>query len=106
MENISGLLVFVYRDSLGDCTGKGLTSKKDELILVGDSIKNSPFSPKEDEDYLVIQHRPFLNDYIATPKSVIDSGKHSMFGGNFVYTSDSRFPSKSPVKVFDRVENK
>ena len=28
-----------------------------------------------------------------------------MFGGNFIYSSDSRFPSDSPIKVFDRFES-
>ena len=27
-----------------------------------------------------------------------------MFGGNFVYTSDSRFPSDYPIPIHDRFE--
>jgi hypothetical protein len=29
-----------------------------------------------------------------------------MFGGNFVYTSDSRFPNKYPIPVHDRWESR
>jgi hypothetical protein len=28
-----------------------------------------------------------------------------MFGGNFIHTSDSRFPSSAPIAVHDRVES-
>ena len=38
------------------------------------------------------------------PGDIFKSGKRSMFGGNFVYTSDDRFPSEAPIKVFDRLE--
>lgn len=31
-------------------------------------------------------------------------GKRPMFGGHFVYSSDSRFPFTAPLKVFDRFE--
>jgi len=27
-----------------------------------------------------------------------------MFGGNFIYTSDSRFPNKYPIAIHDRYE--
>ena len=60
----------------------------------------------EDEDYLVSVYRERFDDIIAVPKSLLDSDKHYMFGGNFAYTSDSRFPSKAPIKIFDRVENR
>ena len=100
---IKGLHCFVYRNTLGDSTANGLSSKKDSLLLVTEFI-DAPFSPKDGEDYLVLTFRPQFKDFIATPKSIIDSKKHPMFGGNFIYTSDTRFPSDSPIKIFDRVE--
>jgi hypothetical protein len=44
------------------------------------------------------------NSLRAVPRDVLESGKWYMFGGNFIYTSDSRFPTKEPIKIFDRVE--
>ena len=41
----------------------------------------------------------------AVPASIAKSGRHSMAGGNWIYTSDSRFPSDAPISVHDRVEN-
>lgn len=102
---IKALPVDVYRNSLGDATGGGLTSKKDSLMFVFDGVE-SPFETKEDEDYLVLVKRTIFGKEVlsAVPKSILDKGYGSMFGGNFIYTSDSRFPSDAPIKVHDRVE--
>ena len=102
---IPALPVNVYRSSMGDSTNNGLTSKKDNLMLVFDGVK-SPFKTKEGEDYLVLDtvNVGGKTYTFAVPKSIKDSGKHSMFGGNFIYTSDSRFPFDNPIKVHDRVE--
>ena len=114
MDKVKGLLVSVYKDGGVDCTMGGITSKKDNLILVGDTedLKRCPFSPEDGEDYLVyVKDYPFADrskprEY-AVPKSFLDEGKDKgtyMFGGNFIYCSDSRFPSRQPLPVFDRFE--
>jgi hypothetical protein len=103
---LNGLLVSVFRPSdMGDTSANGLSSKKDRLMLVFEGSK-SPFKTSEGEDYLVLIKRTIYGKEVlsAVPKSILDSGKHSMFGGNFIYTSDTRFPSDSPIKVHDRVE--
>ena len=103
---IPALPVDVYRNKRGGATN-GITAQKDDLMLVFDGL-NSPFNVDalEDDDYLVLQTKSFRGkEYkYAVPKSILDSGKHSMFGGNFVYSSDARFPSDAPIKVHDRVE--
>ena len=103
-----GLLTFVLRTAGQDCTNRGLTSQKDQLLLVSeDNTVTGPFEIKEDEDYLVLVKRVIRDEeYLnAVPKSLLDSGRWTMFGGNFITTSDSRFPSKYPIPVHDRVEN-
>ena len=56
-------------------------------------------------------HQQLMNKEITCTKLIQDrldllkSNTHSMFGGNFIYTSDSRFPSRAPIQVHDRVEN-
>ena len=104
---IPALPVDVYRNKRGGATN-GITAQKDDLMLVFDGL-NSPFKVDalEDDDYLVLQTKSSFRgkEYkYAVPKSILDSGKHSMFGGNFVYSSDARFPSDAPIKVHDRVE--
>lgn len=102
---LEALPVNVYKSG-SDATNNGLTSKHDRLLLVFDNV-SSPFKTEPDEDYLVMVRKNIGTriHIIAVPKSIIDSGKHSMFGGNFIYTSDSRFPNSYPIPVHDRVEN-
>lgn len=91
-----GILGFVYKHGQ-DCTNNGLSNKKDKLILIGENGENfdSPFGVDENDDYLVLveafKDNPQAKHLRAVPKSVLDSGRWYMFGGNFLYSSDSRF---------------
>lgn len=104
---IKALPVNVYRSGLSDSTANGLTKYKDSLMFLFDNLQ-SPFETKEGEDYLVLVNKKIMGREIsyAVPKSILDEGIHSMFGGNFIYTSDSRFPFDHPIKVHDRVERR
>lgn len=103
---LEALPVSVYKSPLGDSSANGITSKTNRLLLVFDGL-SSPFKTNENEDYLVLIKRNIGGkEYLhAKPQSLIDSNTHSMFGGNFIFTSDSRFPSPYPIPVHDRVEN-
>lgn len=103
------VLTFVFKHSLGDCTNNGLTSKVNNVDLYSEVTEQDyEFLNGLDEDVLILvkrgsfQGRP-LGD-IAVPWSIYKVGRHSMAGGNFVYTSDSRFPAEAPISVHDRVE--
>ena len=111
---MKGLSVYVYKNTNhGDCTLNGISSKFSNLIILPtESTRiagiNIPgiFSPHEDCPGIYIFHRPQFNDLIACPDIEYGAGKvWWMFGGNFIYTSDGRFPSKNPIKVFDRNES-
>ena len=102
-----GLLTFVLKPAYGDCTNNGLTSKNNSILLISDDdTVQGPSEINDNEDYLVLVKRQLSDgEYLhAVPKSLLNSGKHVMFGGNFITTSDSRFPSKYPIPVHDRVE--
>jgi hypothetical protein len=103
-KDMNSILTFTLRHSLGDCTNNGLTSREDSIVLhygTGVDIDMIP------EDELVLIERTLWGKpaNYAVPAGVYRSGKHSMAGGNFVYTSDSRFPSDAPISVHDRVES-
>lgn len=96
---MKGLIVDVYRSKY-DGTNNGISSKFDSFVLSGTA---PVFESREDLPalQLVFEH----GTYKAYPVTKSEDGHtHWMFGGNFVYTSDSRFPSKQPIKVFDRCE--
>lgn len=102
-----GLLCFVYRNTIGDCTNGGVTSQHGQFVLVGHGVEG-PFEPNEGSPALHLHS--FRGQLIAVPEQIssqlgTDHLKGWMFGGNFIYTSDSRFPSDAPIKVFDRRED-
>jgi len=109
-----GLIV----DVMGrDCTAGGVTEGKADAVLVG---VEGPFEPRESAPALVLEeHDPARTGpgYVMVKKNAggisrvravpyVD-GKPKlggMFGGHFIWTSDSRFPYTAPIPVFDRFE--
>lgn len=104
---MKGLSVYVYRENaLGDSTNGGISSKHDRLILVGSGIPEI-FEADEDTPAVKLVKR-FIGgrEYIhAEPVEWKGEGEiKGIFGGNFIYTSDSRFPSDYPIPLHDRQE--
>ena len=100
----NNILTFVFRHSLGDCTNNGLTSKEDSIILHYGSDIQADMIP--DDELILVERTLFGKEAnYAVPAEIYKSGRHSMAGGNFIYTSDYRFPSDAPISVHDRVEN-
>ena len=97
------ILTFVLRNSLGDCTNNGLTSREDSIILHYGQNLQTDLIP--DDELILVERTIFgKQSNYAVPAGLFKSGRHSMAGGNFIYTSDSRFPSDAPISVHDRVE--
>ena len=101
---MTNILTFVLRHSLGDCTNNGLTSKEDSIILHHGPNLQADLIP--DDELILVERTLFGKESnFAVPAGIFKSGRHSMFGGNFIHTSDSRFPSNAPIQVHDRIEN-
>jgi hypothetical protein len=106
-----GMSCDIYRSaSLTDCTNGGVSSRYKTAILTGEDVPPGCFyvcnHPDTPELVLMIKKSTIgLPDYLyAVPREVLDSGRHYMFGGNFIYSSDSRFPTRHPIPIHDRVE--
>lgn len=102
-----GFLMYVYRNDLGDGTAGGMTSKVTKVTLIGKGLP-AMFTPSEDAPALYL--RDDKKDYIyASPVETGSQDEHGpyMFGGNFIYSSDSRLAaiSKYPIPVHDRHES-
>jgi len=100
------VLTFVLRNSLGDTTNMGLSSKVNQVELHYD-YDESEIKDMPDDDLVLIKAKFGWSDeaYMrAVPVSVLKSKNWYMFGGNYISTSDSRFPARYPIPVFDRVE--
>lgn len=96
--------VNVFTDG-DDCTNGGVSSRYNRLYL---AVEDGWFDVPEDDPRLLVpitRHFGF-GDYIHAEPVIgrPDGCVGPMFGGNFVYTSDSRFPSPYPIPVHDRFE--
>lgn len=119
MKEIKSISVYVYSNKEHrncDTTNGGITSKASRLILVW-SDDNSILTQDEILEFidtnaiepasvLVLRKRVLFNEQrwycepFLKPIGVVGP----MFGGNLVYTSDSRFPHNEALKVHDRFE--
>jgi len=109
-ESTKGLSVSILENKeLGNCSNNGLSSRCKSVIIVSDHFKiDEVFDVTDEQPSVVIIARPRFDDVIAVPKSILDNKENYMFGGCFLYSSDSRFSelnNGSPIKLFDRVEN-
>jgi len=86
-----------------DCTSNGVTSGKSHILLL---CEDGPFKIKEGDSYLTIVPGWAGRKAMAIPV-INGKPKAGMFGGHFIYSSDSRFGkfSDQPIHVHDRFEN-
>lgn len=105
MNSTKGIHVSVLRSTLGDCTNGGVSSKQDTFLLVGEGIP-AVFEARPGEVVLELVKRTLGGqEYLhVQPKGV--PSHRLMFGGNFIFSSDSRFRNVSqyPLAVHDRQE--
>ena len=99
------LTVEVYKNSFGDCTNNGVTNDALQTFVV--PCEHGPISGDwaEKMEYVILVPGKAGNRMHVKPEGV---GRHTMFGGNFVYSSDSRFGEtygRNPVHVHDRIED-
>ena len=104
---MKGLIVNIYHNEHGDFTIEGLSSRHDTLTLIGEGIEG-PFEPGDESPAVTLVKRDIGGEiYIhAVPcdKNANPLPGWYMAGGNFIYTSDSRFPSRQPISIHDRQE--
>lgn len=93
-----------YNGEIVDCTNNGLSSKYDRAILLDNEEYEDYMKNPSKKDIAVFMLRPGKGgrDFIAVPLS--EKYEYPMFGGNFLYSSDSRFPSMQPIHIHDRFE--
>lgn len=102
-----GLRVSILKNAeLGDCTNGGISATRKSLTLVGPDIPEI-FEATPDAPAVVIIGRIIggrLYNH-AEPLEPVPAGHNGyMAGGNFIHTSDSRFPSDYPLSLHDRTE--
>lgn len=121
MSKIRCLWVSVFRDArFGDCSNGGVSSRFSELLV---ACPNGPFEFDSDVaiplNFCRVRERYLWGKkvYDVRPATVSEEGKvvdrddkWRMFGGNFAFTSDSRFSDLcgglgyGAVAIHDRIE--
>lgn len=102
----SCLMAEVYRDSFGDCTNDGISSFSRALYILDD--QKGPFEPYDIRQCVYIEKREIMGSEYVDCKPVFCRNRWYMAGGNFLYTSDSRFKEITgvsyPISIHDRYE--
>ena len=108
-------LVHVFRWSLGDCTGNGLSNNVDEGYLFWNCTRDEAIewckqSNIDPTKHFIIRERELWGeDHSYAEPLIKPENRAQVFGGNFLYTSDSRMYKtggiyKVPVPIHDRFE--
>lgn len=104
----SCLTAEVYRSALGDCTNDGISKDRKELYIL--SAQKGPFEPQDIRECVYIEWREVMGEQYIDCKPAYCRKRWYMAGGNFLYTSDSRFKditkSKYPISIHDRYERR
>lgn len=102
MSNKAGLLAYVYSDRYFTSPFRVLSGTRLVVIL------GEPGSTRPSEDAPGVRLQPsHVPGYppVAIPVKQKPAGSGGLaFGGCFIWSSDSRFPSKAPIALHDRFE--
>lgn len=103
---MKGLIFDIYRSADGiDCTNGGQSSRVQHGTLIGQGIPEI-FEPTPDAPAFVLVEKHVRGLGLCIHLKPVDAkpGAWLMFGGNFGYSTDGRFPSSSPIAIHDRQE--
>jgi len=102
---MKGLLVSIYKSGdIEDCTNGGISSKKDSAILTGEGIPPVSTVTEESPELVLVRRVLCGQEYLHAQPAHDPTGTGWMFGGNFIHTTDSRFPNRCPIAIHDRQE--
>lgn len=103
----SCLTASVLRNSdFAACTNGGISAHAQELYIL--SRTKGPFEPADIRKCVYIEWKESMGETYIDCKPAYCRKRWYMFGGNFLYSSDSRFRevtnSKYPIPIHDRYE--
>lgn len=98
--------IYVAKDRC-DCSADGISSRVSRVYVSypGNIIADSAATADCPIVDILPGHRPQLQPYRAVPRVQPERKNGPMFGGCFVYSSDSRFPGGKPIPLHDRFED-
>lgn len=112
VEPVRGLRSSIFRDSgfPGDYSNHGLSSRVTRVTLIGPELYDAtngslPDAPSEQAPAVVLRET-LPGHTVARPYGQHTRGGGAMFGGTFIWCSDSRFSAvhDGPIPLHDRFE--
>lgn len=98
----------------GNCSANGISARAKYVTLCPDYNAGfgcgipELFNADLNAPAVVLRSIRVSEDYehiYAVPVELVEHGSGGwMFGGTFIYTSDSRFPARHPIPLHDRIE--
>jgi len=112
-KRLRGLRLDIFKSNGQSFSNGGVSSKVNSVTLVGPGVPEISLASDE-SPAVVFQDGPY-DTMRVVPLDLVEQKKWTMFGGTFVYTSDSRFTeavrkffevedASVALKLFDRVE--
>ena len=98
-----GLMVWIYRSD-HECSNNGVSAHHTKAVLTGPAVPEI-VAPNNDMPEIELKTGNLGHGYKIVPKEH-GKGAGPMFGGCFIYSSDSRFPTFHPIALHDRWESK
>lgn len=108
MNKLSGLPAEIFRDKDYNPTINKFWDKHGVTIILPEG---GPFEPNDDHPAVRIVSKDLggREPYLHAEPYHKEPGEYFAFGGSLIYTPDSRFPNRYPIKLHDRrmnLENK
>jgi hypothetical protein len=109
-KTLKGYRVRIFRSDISSSSSNILNSEN-SAILVTDGMSGDSSTVLSSEPHLKLIKRDIFGKKVlsAEPINYGHEGKSKMFGGSFIWSTDSRFRndvSESPIALHDRVEYK
>lgn len=101
-----GLMCDIYESkSIGNCSAGGISEQCKEVVLIWDGCPEIFASREGMPAVKLVKRELWGKEYLHCEPIQRRSGVGPMMGGTFVYSCDSRFPSKYPIPLHDRWES-
>lgn len=96
------MIAQIYKPSHGDCSNNGISSKYDCVVVINKECEEE----REwlGENVCVVREKNVFGKRHVFLVPYRLRNRHTMFGGCFVYSSDSRFQENRPLPLHDRIE--
>ena len=102
---MKGLIAGIYESKeIGNCSNSGISKKCKKVTIVGKNIPEIFESDKNAPEVKIVTRTIGGQIYLHAEPIQKNEANEWLAGGSFIYSCDSRFPSRYPIALHDRQE--